>query len=1131
MKKIYTLLLILFTIAYSFGQDRWQNMMHDRSANFYEIQADFELYYNSITDGSGKDPKGKGIKQFRRWEYYWGSRVDENGNFPQDGEKLLEIQRYMNANISYKNYVPGTGAWEIVGPTASPSNGTGQPNGNGRLNCIAFHPTDLNTLYVGAPSGGIWKSIDGGTTWLEYSNGLTRLGVSSIVVHPSTPDTIYIGTGDRDGGNAPGYGVWRSTDGGLSWHAHNTGMGNRTVYEILMDPTDSNVLIASTSGSRIYRSTDGGANWSFTATASSCKDIAFHPTNSNIVYAGGTAFNKSTDNGQSFSQITSGVPTGLTRMSIGVSANQPDWIYIFAGGATGTGTFKGIHRSTNSGDDFSARTTTPNIMGYDVAGNDDRDQAWYDMTLAVDPTDANTIFTGGINIWKSVDGGTTMTLAAHWVGSGGVNEVHADHHVLEYSPHTNVLYNGNDGGIYNTTDGGANWNDITSGLAIAQIYKIGVSQSVSGLVINGYQDNGTSVSRDSNFKTEIGGDGMECAIDPTDENYMYGALYYGDIRRSTNNGNSFSSSITSSISENGGWVTPYKLDPNDENKMLAGFDNIWVNTDVKNTNIWTQISTFGGTNNIVDLAIAPSNSDVVYVSRSTGQFYRSTNATTGSPTWTTLSGNLPSGSTPRDIEIDPTDPTHLFIALSNNIYESTNSGASWTDYSGTIPNISLNTIVIDKTSPLNAMYLGMDSGVYYRDNTMADWELYKTGLPNIEVTELEIQYGIQVCENKLYAATYGQGLWKTDLKDPGSLAPVSCFSVNDTNGCLGSIFTLTDYSAYSPVSWSWTITPATFNYVGGTNVNSQNPQVEFTVAGTYTIELTTTNAHGNDTHNKPSYITVNSAANATSYNDDFEAESLCGTGNDCGTTICVLSGVWNNLSNGSDDNIDWRIDEGGTGSGGTGPAMDYNPGTATGNYAYLEASGGCTGETAILESNCINLNTTYEMTIGYHMSGAAMGSLHIDLFTSGAWINDIVTPISGDQGTAWNVLTVDLSAYVGEVVKLRVRGITGTDYTSDIAIDDIMFTTVLGVDDNVLEQFGITIYPNPAKEVLHVSNPELFNLNTITIYDLAGRKIKEINLKNMNTVEDIDITSLSPSVYIVKISSEKGEMTKQLIKR
>ncbi len=1040
MKKVTLLLSLFFFLSLTYLHAQtidWRNYA-DQPGNFFEIQEAFEQEL-----GNQPYERGKGIKQFRRWEYYWSNRVDERGNFPEPGHVLDEMNRWYQTHPDGRNYTAGSGNWTLLGPVQKPANGTGQPNGNGRLLCISFHPTDANTLYVGAASGGFFKSTDNGSTWTEFSAGLTRLGVSSIVVHPSTPNTIYIGTGDRDGGDAPGYGVWRSTDGGLSWAAHNTGMGNRTVYEILMHPSNPLIMVAATSNGRIYRTTDGGSNWTFTTTGTTCKDIAFHPTNPNIVYAAGSRFYRSTDNGQSFSEVSSGLPTPVSRIALGVSVNQPNWVYVFAGGATGSGSFEGLYRSTDGGVNFSTRSTTPNIMGYSNTGADNNDQAWYDMCLAADPADANIIYAGSINIWKSTDGGSTWSISAHWTGSGA-DDVHADQHVMEFSPLSGTLYNGNDGGIYYTTDGGTVWTEISSGLYIAQIYKIGTSQQTKDLIINGYQDNGTAISQGTAFTTEIGGDGMECIIDPTDDNFMYGALYYGDIRRSTNGGASFSG-ISGPITESGAWVTPYKLDPNDPNRMFAGFDNVWRSDDVKGAATWTQISSFTGTNNMRDIAIAPSNSDIVYASRDLNgeRFFRSNNATTGAPTWTNLSGSLPVNSTPKDIEIDPTDPTHLFIAIGNDIYESTNSGSSWTNISGTLPNISLNTIVIDKDSPLEAMYVGMDVGVYYRDNTMADWVAYGTGLPNVEVTELVIHSAPTTCNSTLYAATYGQGLWSSDLKDPGNVAPTACFETPVTTVCMGEVVVFTDKSSYTPTSWTWTITPGTFNFVGGTNANSQNPQVEFTAAGTYNISLQADNGTGTDTEVKNSYITVSASTVATSFNDDFESYSLCATTNDCGTTVCNLTGsLWRNLTNGTEDNHDWRVDEGGTPSAGTGPSIDFNPGTGTGNYAYLEASNGCTGQTAILESECINLNGSYNFNFGYHMFGTAMGEIHVDIFASGVWTNDIMTPLTANTGDVWNTQVIDLSAYSGQSVKLRIRGITGGGFESDIAIDDISFSLI-----------------------------------------------------------------------------------------
>ena len=224
----------------------------------------------------------------------------------------------------------------MLGPIPTPVNGTGQMNGSGRLNCIAFHPTLANVIYAGAPAGGFWTSTDNGNSWTQSIAGMIRLGVSSIVVHPTNPNIIYIGTGDRDGGDVPGYGVWRSTDGGTTWSAYNSGMGNRTVNEIIMHPSNSNIIYAATNGF-VFKTIDGGANWTASNNLGvNCYDIALHPTDPNIVYAGcgSGEFHRSTNGAVSFSQVTSGLSSG-SRMAIAVSPNQPDWVYGLIGDGSG----------------------------------------------------------------------------------------------------------------------------------------------------------------------------------------------------------------------------------------------------------------------------------------------------------------------------------------------------------------------------------------------------------------------------------------------------------------------------------------------------------------------------------------------------------------------------------------------------------------------------------------------------------------------------------------------------------------------------------------------------------------------------------------------------------------------------
>lgn len=1037
MRVITVIASLLAVSLSSFSQaPHWSDLMKDPQAPFSATVAAANQWFETHSTG-----KGSGWKQFKRWEYYMETRVAEDGSQSLPMRTLSEMEKFYQTHPESRNQKrnSSSGNWQSLGPVYMPTNGTGQPNGLGRLTSLAFHPTDPQVLWVGSPSGGIWKSEDYGNTWIDLIGGLTRLGVSTIVVHPTQPDTIIIGTGDRDGSDAPGYGVWWSTNGGATWVPRNTGMGNREVYEILMDPGNPNILIASCLD-RVYRSTDLGANWTLVYSGGEdFKDLAFKPGDPNIVYAASNDFFRSADNGQTWTQVTSGVATGASRIAIAVSANDPNIVYLTLANNTA---FMRLLRSTDSGLNFSTRSTTPNIMGYDVTGGTGS-QAWYDLVSIGDPNNANHLFAGGVNTWESFDGGTTWSIVTHWVGSGGNPPVHADHHVHEFSPHTGDFFIGHDGGLHVSNNMGVSFTEISSGLGVAQVYKIGQSQQTRDLVINGYQDNGTGIYRNGGWATEIGGDGMECIIDPTDDNVMYGALYYGDIRRSSNGGLSFST-IVGSLTKNGAWITPYKLHPTNPNTMFAGFRELFRSTNCKSAATgavtWTQISSFGGTSTIRDIAISPSNPDILYLSRSgTQNFFRTNNANAATPTWIDLDAGLPGTAFPTDIEIDPTNPDHLWMTFGTNVYESVNGGVSWTDISGTMPAITMNTIVLDTASPVQAMYAGSDAGVFYKDNTLPDWIVYSAGLPPLEITELEIYYDAECRDlDMIRAATYGRGLYESDLRDPGNIAPDACFRGNPTETCVGMTVTLEDFSAYSPTSWNWTITPATFNFVGGTNATSQNPQIQFNATGFYSITLTATNGAGSDLYSRTSYINVSSAASVLPISENWETAALCGTTADCGVTVCPLVNGWVNETNGAEDNIDWRVDEGGTPSAGTGPSVDFNPGTSVGNYVYTEASS-CNGQTAHLVRPCIDLRTAIapSLTFAYHMNGANMGQLHVDVLSQGIWNLDITPMLSGDQGTAWLTRTVDLTPFAGNVITLRFRGITGPGFDSDMALDDI----------------------------------------------------------------------------------------------
>lgn len=235
---------------------------------------------------------------------------------------------------------------------------------------------------------------------------------------------------------------------------------------------------------------------------------------------------------------------------------------------------------------------------------------------------------------------------------------------------------------------------------------------------------------------------------------------------------------------------------------------------------------------------------------------------------------------------------------------------------------------------------------------------------------------------------------------------------------------------------------------GGSATHTFANPVVMSALGTYTLNswsgLLTDGFPQNDTAN----AVIDRVAGTTitaPFTENFETQGLCGTANNCGVEICSLTGGWLNIDNLAGDDIDWRVDEDGTNSGGTGPTIDHNPGTSSGNYLYLEASGGCEGQTAELISPCINLGPASgpQLSFWYHMNGVDMGELHLDIFYNGGWIEDVIPPLVGSQGNLWLEQLVNLSPYSGGVVNLRFRGITGNGFESDIAIDDISIAGAL----------------------------------------------------------------------------------------
>lgn len=833
----------------------WIEMMQNQDANFFQTVRAFEAYWN------GREvTKGSGYKPFKRWEYMMRQRVKPDGSRPAPDAQINALNRFQSKQKSRNLY----GNWVSLGPENVPSGYNGY-RGLGRIAAIAFHPVDGNKIYIGAPAGGLWVTENHGESWEVLTDHLPTLGISSIVVNSENPDQILIGTGDRDAGDAPGLGVWRSDDGGENWEVSNDGIGNKTVGRMIQHPDNADEILAATNGG-IYKSTNGGITWTLKIGAN-FKDIVYKPGYPNIVYAAsGGNFFRSEDGGESFVQITNGLPGGA-RGVIGVSPANAEVVYFFL---TNSDSFKGLYRSDNSGLSFQMRSNSPNIMSWDCNGGSGG-QAWYDLDISVDQQDADIIIAGGVNSFQSTDGGTSWSIRSHWYGGCGVQSVHADLHVLEYSPVTGELFVGNDGGIYWTNDGGVSWTEVTNGLVISQAYKLGQSKTNPDFVLNGYQDNGTSTFTGDNWVNVGGGDGMECAYDPTDDKYSYTTVYYGSIDRHYNHNyqGQIAGEGVNGITEGGAWVTPFLIDHEDGNVMFIGYKNVWRSSNIKAGSTssvqWTKISSMSNSN-LNNLVQSPVNTNILYASSDNRLFYTD-NAKNLVVTWSVLTTNLPTNNTITALETSPFDENIVYMAQQDKIYKSTDKGLTWSDISGSLSGIQINSIAFYRNS-IEGLYVGTDVGVFFKDANMDDWSSFSDGMPaSVRVTEVEFYYDPENPSGDLLrAATYGRGLWSSS---PFFGALEAEFMASSTDISANCTVHFTDLTQGTPYEWIWT-------FEGGNPESSteQNPQnISFPEEGSYSVRLIVTNPLGNDTIEKPDYINVSLAAAPEA---DFAADHLAG---------------------------------------------------------------------------------------------------------------------------------------------------------------------------------------------------------------------------------------------------------------
>jgi photosystem II stability/assembly factor-like uncharacterized protein len=729
-----------------------------------------------------------------------------------DPQSRLNAIEYTNQKLQYDNKLMktnGISAWSPLGPG----------NIGGRIRSIIVRPSNTSNLLVGGVSGGVWKSTDGGASWTPQIDNGAQLAISCMVKDPSNENIIYAGTGEGWGNVDAVYGggIYKSTDFGDTWTLLSSTIGTnvwnfRNVRSMAFDPSGN--LYAVTwaynyeggvgnyySNGGLYKSTDGGISWTainsttfVTNYFTGCDVIPF--SSSTIIFAtepnGATlgGIYRTTDGGTTWNEITASLPTtNYSRIAFAKDPNNANIAFAqYESQNYGSPDYglSGIFKTTDAGATWTALTKPGNISSTGDQTISARSflglQGWYDNVIAVDPFNSSNIYVGGVDMMKSTNGGTSWFQLTYWDPYYGTPVIHSDHHAITFDPVTaNIVYAGDDGGIQKTTNGGTTWSSLNNNLAITQFYG-GAVFPTGTTYYGGTQDNGhLKFTSGTNWNEAPTGDGGYAAQDQTNSLVAYEEYVYLQMSKTTDGGTTWNSCTSGLTDVNTGlclFISPFSMDPQNSSVLIASSDKVWLTSNSAST--WTKVSNSlysGQYATAVTVANAAS-PFLGFAGTGNGHVFKCTSlvlANGTSNTWTDITPPGNNGAYVRRISIDPANQQNIYVCYSgynNNgltptkhVWFSTNQGTSWTDKSGDLPDVPVHSLLVDNNNS-SILYIGTETGVYQSTNGGTNWTAATSGMPAFApVDELVYQQG----SNFIFAFTHGRSAFMTTTPTPVEL--------------------------------------------------------------------------------------------------------------------------------------------------------------------------------------------------------------------------------------------------------------------------------------------------------------------------------------------------------------------------